>query len=53
MTLDLADYEARAHEAVKLFWGNRNAAIEKQIASGRHTVTGHLARMRRAHSSDG
>ena len=35
MTLDLADYEARAREAVKLFWGNRTAAIEKQIALGK------------------
>ncbi len=36
MTLDLTDYETCAHEAVKLFWGNRNAAVEKQIASGKH-----------------
>ncbi len=35
MTLDLADYEDRAREAVKLFWGNRAAAIEKQIALGK------------------
>lgn len=35
MSLELADYEARAREAVKFFWGNRDAAIEKQIASGR------------------
>jgi hypothetical protein len=35
MTLDLVDYEDRAREAVKLFWGNRAAAIEKQIALGK------------------
>jgi hypothetical protein len=26
MALDLVDYEQKAHEAVKAFWGNRNAA---------------------------
>lgn len=35
MPLDLADYENRTHEAVKLFWGNREAAAAKQIESGR------------------
>lgn len=35
MSLDLVDYETHAREAVKLFWGNRAAAIEKQIASGK------------------
>lgn len=35
MSLQLIDYEDRAREAVKLFWGNRHAAIEKQIASGK------------------
>jgi len=35
MSLDLVDYENHAREAVKLFWGNRAAAIEKQIASGK------------------
>lgn len=34
MSLQLADYESRAREAVKLFWGNRDAAMAKQIASG-------------------
>ncbi len=34
MSLELADYEARARDAVKLFWGNREAAMAKQIASG-------------------
>ncbi len=35
MGLDLADYEARAREAVKAFWGNRAAAIEKQKLAGK------------------
>lgn len=34
MTLDLANYEDRAREAVKLFWGNREAALAKQLAAG-------------------
>ncbi|WIF68109.1 PaeR7I family type II restriction endonuclease [Metapseudomonas otitidis] len=35
MALDLVDYEQKAHEAVKAFWGNREAARQKQIESGR------------------
>ncbi len=35
MPLDLADYENKAREAVKLFWGNRTAAAEKQKELGR------------------
>lgn len=35
MALDLVDYEQKAHEAVKAFWGNREAAREKQIESGK------------------
>lgn len=34
MTLDLADYEKRARNAVKEFWGNRSAAQQRQLASG-------------------
>ena len=34
MSLDLANYEAQAQEAVKLFWGNREAALSKQVESG-------------------
>ena len=34
MSLDLANYEAQAQEAVKLFWGNREAALSKQAESG-------------------
>jgi hypothetical protein len=35
MALDLADYERKAREAVKAFWGNRAAAVEKQREIGR------------------
>ena len=31
MALDLVDYEHKVHEAVKLFWRNREAARQKQI----------------------
>jgi len=34
MSLDLADYEARALKAVRFFWGNRETALAKQIGSG-------------------
>jgi len=35
MALDLVDYEQKAHEAVKAFWGNREAARLKQIEFGK------------------
>ncbi len=35
MGLDLAEYDKRAREAVMAFWGNRDAARQKQIESGR------------------
>lgn len=35
MSIDLADYENKAKEAVKMFWGNRRAARQRQIESGR------------------
>lgn len=35
MTLDLCDYERRANEAVKAFWGNRESARQKQIEAGK------------------
>jgi hypothetical protein len=35
MALDLVDYEQKAREAVKAFWGNREAARQKQIESGK------------------
>jgi type II restriction enzyme len=34
MALDLVDYEQKAREAVQIFWGNREAARQKQIESG-------------------
>ena len=33
MALDLVDYEKKARKAVKAFWGNREAAKQKQIGS--------------------
>ena len=35
MALDLVNYEQRAQEAVKAFWGNREAARQKQIEAGK------------------
>lgn len=35
MALDLVNYEQKAREAVKAFWGNRKAARQKQIESGK------------------
>ncbi|MHB8713581.1 MAG: PaeR7I family type II restriction endonuclease [Trichloromonadaceae bacterium] len=35
MALDLVEYEQKAREAVKAFWGNREAAKQKQIESGK------------------
>jgi len=35
MSIDLADYQTKAREAVKAFWGNREAARQKQIESGK------------------
>lgn len=35
MALDLVDYERKAREAVMAFWGNREAARQKQIESGK------------------
>ena len=34
MSLDLANYEVLAQEAIKLFWRSRDAALTKQIESG-------------------
>lgn len=34
MSLELADYESMAREAVKLFWSGREAALARQIESG-------------------
>lgn len=35
MAIDLVDYERKAREAVQAFWGNRAAARQKQIESGK------------------
>lgn len=35
MSLDLSDYENKAREAVKAFWGNRAAAVSKQKKLGK------------------
>lgn len=35
MALELVDYEQKAREAVKVFWGNREAAKQKQIELGK------------------
>ncbi len=35
MALDLVNYEQKAHDAVKAFWGTREAAKQKQIESGK------------------
>lgn len=35
MALDLVNYEDKAYEAVKAFWGNREAARQRQIALGK------------------
>lgn len=35
MALDLVDYERKAKEAVKAFWGAREAAKQKQIEAGK------------------
>lgn len=35
MGIDLVDYERKASEAVKTFWGSREAAKQKQIESGK------------------
>lgn len=35
MGIDLADYERKAGEAVRVFWGNREAARQKQVVLGK------------------
>ena len=35
MALDLVNYEGKAREAMKAFWGNRDAARKKQIEAGK------------------
>lgn len=43
MSLDLANYEQKAKEAVKAFWGNRQAATEKKKELGKIDVGGRSA----------
>lgn len=35
MALDLANYKVQAREAIKAFWGNREAAMRKQLELGK------------------
>jgi type II restriction enzyme len=35
MSIELADYETKVAEAIKAFWGNREAAQQKQVESGK------------------
>lgn len=35
MGLDLVGYELKVHDAIKAFWGNREAARQRQVESGR------------------
>jgi len=35
MPLNLANYQKKAAESVKAFWGNRDAALQKQIEAGK------------------
>lgn len=35
MALDLVDYERKARKAIKAFWGTRETARQKQLASGK------------------
>ena len=40
MVVDSENFEAQAREAVKLFWGNRQTALARQIESGRKDAGG-------------
>ena len=35
MPLDLVDYQSKATESIKAFWGNREAALKKQAETGK------------------
>ena len=52
MALDLVDYEQKVREAVKAFWGNREAARQKQIQSGK-TDQGERAGVTAGNNMDG
>lgn len=34
MALDLANYEQKATDSIKAFWGNREKAKQKQVEAG-------------------
>jgi hypothetical protein len=38
MPLNLADYQTKARDSVKAFWGNREAALRKQVEAGKADV---------------
>ena len=52
MALDLVNYEQKACEAVKAFWGNREAAKQKQVESGK-TDQGERAGVTAGNNMDG
>jgi hypothetical protein len=35
LSIDLVNYEEKAADAIKMFWGNRDSARKKQIESGK------------------
>ncbi|MDR2215348.1 MAG: PaeR7I family type II restriction endonuclease [Nevskiaceae bacterium] len=52
MALDLVDYEQKVREAVKAFWGNREAARRRQLESG-NTDQGERAGVTAGKNMDG
>jgi hypothetical protein len=52
MPLDLADYERKAREAIKAFWGNRAVAMQKQLELG-HADQGERAGVTAGKNMDG
>ena len=52
MALDLVDHERKAREAVKAFWGNRDAARRKQMEAGK-TDQGERAGVTAGRNMDG
>lgn len=52
MPLDLANYNAKAREAIKAFWGNRAAAVARQREQGR-TDQGERAGVTAGRNMDG
>ena len=52
MAINLADYERKARDSVKAFWGNREAARQKQIEAGK-TDQGERAAVTAGKNMDG